>query len=62
MSIDSVKNKLCFHTGTAPSAMLLWLRSSRGGSSVPLDASRMLGYYSPQDGCVGVEGVRWLCN
>jgi tubulin-folding cofactor B len=51
MTIDSVKRKLCFHTGTSPSAMELHLRDDRGAPVAALaDGARKLGFYSPRDG------------
>lgn len=54
MTIAAVKNKLSFHCGTSPSAMILQLKSDKGSSeSVTLsDDSRKLGFYSPQNGNV----------
>ena len=51
MRIDSVKQKLCFHCGTPPSAMVLQLKDEKGKLLAALDDdARMLGFYSPYDG------------
>lgn len=51
MRIDSVKQKLCFHCGTPPSAMVLQLKDEQGKLLAVLsDDSKMLGFYSPYDG------------
>jgi len=47
-----VKTKLMTHSGTSPSAMLLQLKDDRGRLLAELDPARLLGYYSPRDGCV----------
>ncbi|GAB4819103.1 hypothetical protein N2152v2_006149 [Parachlorella kessleri] len=53
MHIDSVKQKLCFHTGTAASAMVLQLKDEQGKLLAVLsDDSKMLGFYSPYDGAI----------
>lgn len=53
MTVASVKNKLCFHCGTPPSAMTLQLKDSHGNLlSILSDESQMLGYHSPHDGCI----------
>uniref|UniRef100_A0A1D2ABR8 CAP-Gly domain-containing protein n=1 Tax=Auxenochlorella protothecoides TaxID=3075 RepID=A0A1D2ABR8_AUXPR len=49
MTVSAVKDKLCFHTGSAPSAMTLSLRAAGGGASTILQNDKKLGYYSPQD-------------
>lgn len=57
MRIDSVKQKLCFHCGTLPSAMALQLKDEQGKLLAVLDDdSKMLGFYSPYDGCVRAGG------
>ena len=51
MTIDAVKSKLCFHCGTAPSAMTLQLKDEGGRVLAALgDPARKLGYFSPRDG------------
>lgn len=51
-SIEAIKVKLSFHTGTSPSAMLLHLLDEAGQLMASLcDDSRKLGFYSPRDGC-----------
>lgn len=56
MSLESLKRKLMTHTGTDPSSMRLLLRprspaSLSSPSEVALsDPTKVLGYYSPQDG------------
>lgn len=50
--VSGVKSKLCFHTGTNPSAMRLSLRRVAGGAGQLLQDDHMLGYYSPCDGSV----------
>jgi tubulin-specific chaperone B len=54
MTVASVKNKLCFHCGTSPSAMLLQLKDEAGHSVLAVlgEDRRQLGFYSPRDGCV----------
>ncbi len=52
MTVDAVKTKLMTHSGTSPSAMLLQLKDDRGRLLAELDPARLLGYYSPRDGCV----------
>lgn len=52
MSIDTVKTKLCSHTGSNPSAMVLQLKDDRGALMATLtDPYKPLGFYSPFDGC-----------
>jgi tubulin-folding cofactor B len=52
MSVAAVKTKLCTMCGTSPSAMLLQLRDERGGVLAVLgDDAKMLGFYSPYEGC-----------
>lgn len=54
--MDTLKRKLMTHTGTDPSSMRLVLRprspaTLSSPSEIPLsDPSKVLGYYSPQDG------------
>lgn len=53
MSVASVKNKLCFHCGTNPSAMVLQLKDEAGRLAAVLDNdAAKLGFYSPADGAV----------
>lgn len=53
MTIDKVKNKLQSHCGSNASAMQLQLKDYNGNLIANMaDDSRMLGYYSPQDGFV----------
>ncbi|KAG2489262.1 hypothetical protein HYH03_012282 [Edaphochlamys debaryana] len=50
-TIEAVKVKLSFHTGTNPSAMLLTLLDEAGTPLAQLcDDSKKLGFYSPRDG------------
>ena len=52
MSIDSVKQKLKAHCGTNPQDMQLLLRDDRGQQLASMDDDqRLLGFYSPEDGC-----------
>lgn len=51
MSIETVKVKLSFHTGTNASAMLLHLLDDEGNVIAMMnDDSRKLGFYSPHNG------------
>ena len=53
ITIGSLKEKLMTHVGTNASAMSLSLRSpDKQLMFSALEDSRMLGYYSPTDGCV----------
>ena len=52
MTVNSVKAKLMSHCGTSPSAMTLQLKDEHGSLVATLSSERMLGYYSPHDGCV----------
>lgn len=55
MTIERVKERLMSHTGTSPSAMVLQLKDNAGRVVAALDdPSKKLGYFSPEDGCVGV--------
>lgn len=52
-TIARVKDKLVSHVGTNASAMTLSLRSARGETLFArLEDAHMLGFYSPEDGCV----------
>ena len=52
MTIDSVKRKLSFHSGTSPAHMEMSLKDEGGRLLAHLTAdSRKLGFYSPRDGC-----------
>lgn len=56
MSIATVKNKLCSHSGTNPSAMILELKDNKGSLLAVLnDDGRKLGFYSPSDGYVSLS-------
>jgi hypothetical protein len=51
MTVDSIKQKLSFHTGTPPSAMLLELKDDNGQLMAALtEDSRQFGFYSPFNG------------
>ena len=53
MTVARVKDKLVSHVGTNASAMTLSLRSPQGQTLYArLEDERMLGFYSPEDGCV----------
>lgn len=53
MTVDKLKNKLQTHVGTNASAMQLSLKDWDGNLVAHMnDDSRMLGYYSPEDGYV----------
>eukprot|EP00736_Rhodelphis_marinus_P010270 Rmarinus@m.6239 len=53
MKISTVKDKLKTHTGTNPDSMRLYLKQSNGAPVAELgDDSRMLGYFSPEDGMI----------
>lgn len=53
MTVDKLKNKLQTHCGTNASAMQLSLKDWDGNLVAHMnDDSRMLGYYSPEDGYI----------
>lgn len=52
MTVEAVKHKLVTMCGTSPSAMLLQLKDEHGKVLAVLDDdTRMLGFYSPYEGC-----------
>jgi hypothetical protein len=52
MTVEALKLKLATHCGTPAADMRLQLRAPSGAPAAALcDDRRMLGYYSPQDGC-----------
>lgn len=52
MTVEAVKAKLSTHCGTPAADMRLHLRTPHGGRAALLSEDhRMLGFYSPQDGC-----------
>lgn len=52
MTVEAVKMKLSTHCGTLAADMRLQLRMPGGAPAALLsEGHRMLGYYSPQDGC-----------
>eukprot|EP00281_Chroomonas_sp_CCMP1168_P030190 CAMPEP_0206250474 /NCGR_PEP_ID=MMETSP0047_2-20121206/21490_1 /ASSEMBLY_ACC=CAM_ASM_000192 /TAXON_ID=195065 /ORGANISM="Chroomonas mesostigmatica_cf, Strain CCMP1168" /LENGTH=243 /DNA_ID=CAMNT_0053676323 /DNA_START=151 /DNA_END=879 /DNA_ORIENTATION=+ len=51
MTIERVKHKLEFHTGTSAVSCQLYLLDENGQTMSECDDSRKLGYYSPYDGC-----------
>lgn len=53
MTVDSLKNKLCFHCGTNASAMVLQLKDQSGALLAVMDnPSTKLGFFSPKDGYI----------
>ncbi|KAL0051500.1 hypothetical protein WJX82_008707 [Trebouxia sp. C0006] len=53
MSVGSVKQKLMSHTGSSPGSMQLQLKDETGRLLSQLsEDSRLLGFYSPYDGCI----------
>ncbi len=51
MTVEAMKIKLSSHCGTAPSDMVLQLKTGTGTIVAALsDPHRKLGFYSPQDG------------
>lgn len=53
MTVAGVKQKLCSHSGTNPSAMVLQLKNERERLIAVLDDdTRKLGFYSPMDGYI----------
>ncbi len=49
--MKALKIKLTSHCGTTANSMELQLKDESGRVLATLDDGRMLGYYSPQDGC-----------
>mmetsp|Transcript_14739 Transcript_14739/g.44518 ORF Transcript_14739/g.44518 Transcript_14739/m.44518 type:complete len:279 (+) Transcript_14739:360-1196(+) len=52
ITVEALKIKLTSHCGTAANSMELQLKDERGRLLATLDDGRMLGYYSPHDGCI----------
>lgn len=53
MTVAAVKQKLMSHTGSSPSSMQLQLQDETGRLLGQMsDNERMLGFYSPYDGCI----------
>ena len=50
-TVEALKLKFTSHCGTTADSMELQLKDERGRLMATLDNGRMLGYYSPQDGC-----------
>ena len=56
MTVEAVKAKLSTHCGTPAADMRLHLRTPHGGRAALLSEDhRMLGFYSPQDGCACLQ-------
>ena len=52
ITVEALKIKLTSHCGTTANSMELQLKDESGRVLATLDDGRMLGYYSPQDGCI----------
>lgn len=51
ITVEALKIKLTSHCGTTANSMELQLKDESGRVLATLDDGRMLGYYSPKDGC-----------